>query len=399
MFTLSSLLTEGGMSAADTGRLVAISVVPWTFKWAWGPLIDALGTSPMGRRRPWILAAQAGMALSIGAMLLIPDPGASLGALMTLVFLHNVFNSLQDVSVDALAVDLLSEDERGRANGFMYGSKYLGGMIGGAGLANVAAVHGLSGALLAMVGLLAIIMAFPLLLREREGDALWSRPRAGGLDRAALAAVGGRAVGVLKLLGRAFSVRSSWLGGVLILGLGFGSGALDKLTEAYFIQTRGWTAEEWVDLAGGWAVGLGLLGAIAGGLLADRFGAKRVVALAAVALAWSWIAFAVVPSLWGSRPFIFAIVLAGTICTSIMATAMFALAMGLSWPKVAATQFTAYMALSNLSTSIGHASTGEFAARWSLGQSYLVAAGLLCVTVLVLQFIDPRQARRVLGED
>ena len=44
-----------------------------------------------------------------------------------MIFLHNVFNSLQDVSVDALAVDLLPEDERGKANGLMFGSKYLGG--------------------------------------------------------------------------------------------------------------------------------------------------------------------------------------------------------------------------------------------------------------------------------
>ncbi|MCP4871747.1 MAG: MFS transporter [Proteobacteria bacterium] len=400
VFTLSAFLTEGGMRSADTGRLVAISVVPWTFKWAWGPLIDALGTSPMGRRRPWILAAQAGMAVSIGAMLLIPDPAASLGALMALVFVHNVFNSLQDVSVDALAVDLLTDAERGRANGFMYGSKYLGGMVGGAGLGTIAAAHGLSGALVAMATLLLIIMLFPLLLKERAEDALWQLPARGdgGLDRAALEAVGRRAGGVLALLARAFAVRSSWLGAVLVLGLGFGSGVLDKLTEAYFIQVRGWTAEDWVGLAGGWAVGLGLFGSIGGGLLADRFGAKRVIALSATALAWTWVLFAVLPGLWSARPFIIAMMLVATLCTSIMAVSMFALAMGLSWPKVAATQFTAYMALSNLSTSFGHAATGEFGARWTLSQSYLVAAALLCTTVLLLRWIDPGQARRVLGE-
>jgi len=36
VFTLSSYLTEGGMTPTNTGKLVAISVVPWTFKWAWG---------------------------------------------------------------------------------------------------------------------------------------------------------------------------------------------------------------------------------------------------------------------------------------------------------------------------------------------------------------------------
>ena len=69
VFTLSTFLTEQGLSPEQTGKLVAISILPWTFKWLWGPLIDGLGASPMGRRRPWILAAQAGMAGSILAML------------------------------------------------------------------------------------------------------------------------------------------------------------------------------------------------------------------------------------------------------------------------------------------------------------------------------------------
>jgi PAT family beta-lactamase induction signal transducer AmpG len=249
-----------------------------------------------------------------------------------------------------------------------------------------------------MFAVLMVIFCFPLMLRERPEDVFWAAPKGGteGFDRAAILAVGARAGAVLALLGRAFSVRSSWLGALLVLGLGFGSGVLDKLTEAYFIQVQGWTAEEWVGLAGGWAVGLGLFGSIGGGFLADRYGARRVIGLAATGLAWSWIAFAVLPGLWGSRTFIFVIVLGGTACTAVMAVSMFALAMGLSWPKVAATQFTAYMALSNLSTTFGHAQTGAFAERFSLGQSYLVAAGMLCVTVLLLPFIDPGQARREL---
>ena len=54
-----------------------------------------------------------------------------------MIFAHNVFSAMQDVSVDALAVDLLREGERGRANGLMSGSKFAGTLIGGAGLGEV----------------------------------------------------------------------------------------------------------------------------------------------------------------------------------------------------------------------------------------------------------------------
>ena len=123
------------------------------------------------------------MALSIAAMAVIPEPSPerALWPLLSLVFVHNIFNSLQDVSVDALAVDLLEPDERGRANGLMYGSKYLGGAVGGAGLAMVMADGGLDGALMVQAGLLGVIFLFPLLLKEREDDLFFALPQRGAL--------------------------------------------------------------------------------------------------------------------------------------------------------------------------------------------------------------------------
>ena len=54
--------------------------------------------------------------------------------LFSLVLLvHNVFAATQDVAIDALAVSVLPEEERGTANGFMFGGAYLGQAIGGSG--------------------------------------------------------------------------------------------------------------------------------------------------------------------------------------------------------------------------------------------------------------------------
>ena len=66
--TFVAYLAEQGKTVEAIGTLTAMSTLPWTFKWVWGPFIDRFGIPSMGRRRPWILAAQLGMTLSILGM-------------------------------------------------------------------------------------------------------------------------------------------------------------------------------------------------------------------------------------------------------------------------------------------------------------------------------------------
>ena len=65
----------------------------------------------MGRRRPWILFAQSGMVITLGALLFVSNLAESIQLVTLMLFIHNLFSSLQDVGVDALAVDVLQPDE------------------------------------------------------------------------------------------------------------------------------------------------------------------------------------------------------------------------------------------------------------------------------------------------
>src|SRR5687767_12503364 len=133
-FTATTIPSYLGSQGIAVGGALAMTVLPYSFKWIWGPVIDAFTIRRLGRRRPWIVFAQLMMAATILAMISISDLGTDLQALAWMIFLHTIFNSMQDVAVDALAVDLLEDDERARANGLMYASKYLGGFIGGFGI-------------------------------------------------------------------------------------------------------------------------------------------------------------------------------------------------------------------------------------------------------------------------
>ena len=54
-------------------------------------------------------------------------------SLITLVIMvHNMFCATQDVAIDALACNVLHEDERGLANGLMFAGQTLGIPLGGA---------------------------------------------------------------------------------------------------------------------------------------------------------------------------------------------------------------------------------------------------------------------------
>ena len=67
-------LASQGVSAGQIGSYLAVIVLPWAFKLVTGPLMDRYEFLPMGRRRPWVLAAQLGLSLSLLALMLVERP-------------------------------------------------------------------------------------------------------------------------------------------------------------------------------------------------------------------------------------------------------------------------------------------------------------------------------------
>ena len=124
---LPAYMASLNMSAAEVGGFIAFVFIPWSFKLLAGPLMDKFTFMPMGRRRPWVIAAQSGLLLTFVALaVLSPDPSAQYWLLAGLGFVSNVFGALQDVAVDGMAIDILEEEERAQGNAFMYGGQISG---------------------------------------------------------------------------------------------------------------------------------------------------------------------------------------------------------------------------------------------------------------------------------
>src|ERR1700716_324260 len=112
--TLLVWMRESGVDLGTIG-LFALVGTPYTLKFLWAPLVDALHvplfTNKFGRRRGWLVFSQL---LLIGAILLVAltDPARSplfvaLGALLVAAM-----SSTQDIVVDAFRVESLPESEQ-----------------------------------------------------------------------------------------------------------------------------------------------------------------------------------------------------------------------------------------------------------------------------------------------
>jgi cyanate permease len=73
--------------------------------------------------------------------------------------------------------------------------------------------------------------------------------------------------------------------------------------------------------------------------------------------------------------------------------------MDLSWPRVAASQFTAYMAMLNLSTIVGNKLAAPLTDAFATETVFIIIGLANLALVLFLPLIDLGQTRRELGDD
>ena len=344
---LVSHLVGQGAEAAEIAEINAWLILPWTFKAFWGPVIDRFTMRSMGRRRPWILFAQLALSATLLAMILIRDLTAEMETLYWMVFVHNCFVSLQDVASDALAVDVLLADERGRVNGMMWASNYAGSAIGGAGMGTVIAYSGLRAAFCLQTGLLMMIFCLPLFFRERAGEKLfpWSK---GEAQRAPGEDENKDIVGLVKELLRAFASRAPLLGLVFALAAAVMVGMRVAIVSVFFQKEVGWTEAYFSQIEGGVGAVAGVVGALLGGFLADRVGVKAMITISALGISALCAAMGASEELWGNELFPMTFLLGTTFLLSMMTVASFSLFMRLCKAAVAGTQYTLYMAMMNL---------------------------------------------------
>ena len=397
--TMVTFLAAEGADAGDLAFLLTLGTLPWSFKFLWGPIIDRFQIPELGRRRPWILFAQTGMVALLVTMLMVPDLTNNISLLGALFFVYNVFTALQDVSTDALAVDVLESHEFERVNSYMFTAKSLGGIVGGAGLGTIIGVVGIRGAFLIQIPILVVIMMVPLFMRERPGEKRFPWDEGEAVEKGDKPAEDGEEVRdfatILGNIRTAFSVRSAQLGIVvsLVISLAF---ILIPILPLLFLQELGWTQEEFNATKGGIILVVTMLGAMAGGELGRRFGGKSMLMFAAISASLTTLTWGMFDHLWSEGWFMMLVWIVHTFLWSIVSICAYSLMMRVTWAEVGGTQFTGYMAMMNLSAIIGYQLAPIFAQRYNYQTIFYIAAVLETFVILAALFIDPEETDRTL---
>jgi PAT family beta-lactamase induction signal transducer AmpG len=383
VIALPAWLAAQGMSLGEIAAYQGIVALPWGFKLIGGPFMDRYAFPAMGRRRPWIMATQAGLTLSFLALVFVADPFEQLSLVIAIGFVVNACGALQDVAVDGMAIDVLPAAERGRANAFMAFGQ----------VAGFSAFSAISGVLLSRYGLAAaaitasatVGLVFLLVsgTRERPGERLvpWSPGAAAERDVP-------RETTFLGIFRGLFGVLFLPMSLLLMLTESLGrvrDGVAISVLPVVATQTLGYSAELYSSFQGAMGIAVAVAG-LAVGPLIDRFGAKRLYLVGLGVSAFAALVVALGESWWSYDAFAISAWIALSLASQIVFVSFIACAMAICWPRVAASQFAIYMSLSNLARSAGAAAFATVADGMSVSAQFLLMSVLSILAFTVLLF-------------
>lgn len=405
-FTATVIATQmrrQGLGPAEIGLFVGTLYLPGAWKWLVGPIVDVFHSNRLGRRRGWILGMQ--LCMCAGLLALTPiDFVNHLKLFTAAVFFVNIFGATQDVAIDALACSTLTPQERGVANGLMFAGAYLGQAIGGAGVLMLTDHIRFNATFFFVAGsILAVTLFVVLPMREP------TVPEAESAPGAPLQRVGREIRDYLLVAVRAFFGTRAAIAALVFAVLPAGSYALSLALATSLAVEFGLTDRQ-IGLLGAATSITSAVGCVAGGYLSDRFGRRRMLAFYVVAT--------VIPTLylahvmhqsgwilprdpkWTSA----AAIPAGLVLAFWTASTAYALFQGLGYgtktalfmdictPAVAATQFTAYMALLNVVIWYSSTWQGWSAKHIGYPATLVIDAAVGLVSLLVLPLTLPAKS-------
>lgn len=350
LIAVTNFLSAQNMDSQAIATFGALVGLPWAFKFFWGPLVDGFQNAAMGKRRPWILASQLMAFTASLALLLVKDPVADFNLLIGAFVFHGVFASLQDISVDALAITIVPAEERGRTNALMKIGMISGQAMGAAGLALIIHYAGFQTAVLAQSAVLFFLTVLTFFIRERPEHAFLSLrvlQTKSELPERQL---------ILKMLGsliHALLIRRNLLLFGAVAAVFIGERLFQRIFTLHLIQKLGWSDTSVSVLSGTYGSITAVLVALLGGWMSDRIGALRMLLVVTLMMSTAFIAFSLSSSMWSHTGFAFTGLVMRQTFESLFSIAALPVLMGICQRNIAAAQFGFYMALSNQADVIG----------------------------------------------
>lgn len=358
IIAIPAWLAAGGATPEQVGFYVSAVVLPWAFKLINGMIMDRWTYLPMGRRRSWLLGSQILLFCNLLAMILA-DPGdQDLMLLMILGFCMNVAVSFQDVAVDGMAVDIVPAQERGKANGVMFGGQKLGIALTSA-VAGFALVQGgpaLAAAI--MAGVILIVVVLTALVRERPGEKLmpWTEGRS---SPEAVLLQQRRWLSIFKGVFEAFLRPTTTLFAIGVFAYGIARGIMEPTAPTLAVSVLGWESAQYSAYYGVLNIAVALMAVTIVGPFSDKIGAGRAIFILLLSQSLIQFIFAFFLDLPSSGDvFYLYLFLYVAIDLSILIV-ICAWVMDLCNPSVSSSQFAMFLAIISISKSVVSSQLGN----------------------------------------
>lgn len=373
---IANYLAGRGSTSQTVGSFVAIVGLPWVLQFIWGPLIDRYQYSVIGHRKQWVVLTQLMAFAASLSLLLVEDPLGQITLMTAAFFTHSIFASVQDASVDAIAIDVLAKEERGRVNAFMRAGFLLGISLGAAGLSTVLHRYGFFYAALCQSAFLLLFTLVTFFIKLDRHDRLL--PSFGKNNTQ-------RYVNNNPDLGWLFRQLYKGITQPANLRL-FLAIALVYLLFSIFIRSYSyhlvkvlrWPDNELSVLQGGIGSLTIALVAISGGVIADKIGPQKLMLRVMIILGVFLLIFSGLAGFWVNKAFTTTGLVFWNLADPLFSVAAMPLLMALCIDKVEGSQFTTYMALVNFCDVLG-----SYLSGWALAIIPAPVLGIACGVVLL----------------
>ena len=396
--TLSYRLREAGIDRTTIGFLSWVGLA-YGFKWVWAPLVDRLPlpllTRVLGRRRSWLLLAQAGIVLGLAGMA-FTDAALNLPQLVGFALLVAFSSATQDIALDAFRIES-ADVSRQAAMAAAYQVGYRSAMItASAGALWIAAAFDPDEKTYQHAPWIAAYLCMAALIAVGVVTVLFSREPAVRVSAETVRREQGRSWFYVAVASPVldFVMRYRWQA-VLLLALiatyRISDIVLGVMSNPFY-RDMGYTKDEVAAVSGVYGVLMTLAGAALGGVLALRYGVLRVLMLGAALSAFTNLLFAWLSTRGHDLPSLVLVISADNLSAGIASAAFVAYLSSLTNVAYSATQYALFSSLMLL--------LPKFLAGWSgwtvdhYGYpAFFIVTALLGAPVLALTWLASRAAQ------
>jgi PAT family beta-lactamase induction signal transducer AmpG len=354
-------LQSRGLTLTDIGIFGAIALIPFVIKIFLGMLSDKVNLFGKGHRIPYIYI---GLAVQFLLLIFVPfvNPKQYYWGFVAMAFFLQLGMALYDTCTDGLALDTAPEKEHGRIQAWMVGGRAVGTVVAASAVGILADKVSWQAVFWSLAALTLLPALFLIGVKEPEKD---TEAR---FDWSAFKAF------------KRWQVNAVGIAGLLVFLVIVGA---NQLVNPFLVETFKISLTQAGMITSLWGIGIVIGSFIGSGLIkkvGDRIATYIMLAMVAISL----VLVATLTSTQLGLNLAVALVVLYGVAYGTAQTITFALCMGVTDTRIAASMFAILMAFTNVGQGIGLAMGGKLSDLAGFQWTFIAFAA---VCILVLPFL------------